>query len=259
MIIADGVNSRTAASLNMNQDRILFSTALCLRYTLEGVRDAEPAACKFHMGLAYQSKGPVIMVPALEKELCHLIVMGNRDDPPVRIFRRVVAAGPLAGMREGARVVERVGCGVKAFTSMPVPYRGNALAIGDAAAFIEVETQGALMCGYQAGSAAVKELAGEPGFAGYAQWWRKSFEFNTDEYLRVAQGYALVPAYTDDELDYLFALTEDQVLPGTLSQYASPKLMWDCMLRHREKIARERPELSEKIKRNRELTIKGTF
>ena len=142
---------------------------------------------------------------------------------------------------------------------MPVPYRGNALAIGDAAAFIEVETQGALMCGFRAGNAAGKELAGEPGFAEYTKWWQTSFEFNSDEYLQVAQGYALVPTYTDDELDYLFALTEDQILPGTISQYASPKMMWDSMLRHREKIVRERPELAEKIKRNQELTLKGTF
>jgi digeranylgeranylglycerophospholipid reductase len=212
------------------------------------------------MGLAYQSKGPVIIVPALEGEnTCHLIVMGNRDDPPSRIFRKVVAAGPLAAMLAGARVVEKIGCGVKAFTSMKIPYCGNALAIGDAAAFIEVETQGALMCGFRAGNAAGEELAGEPGFAEYTKWWQASFEFNSDEYLRVAQGYALVPAYTDDELDYLFALTEDQILPGTLSQYASPKLMWESMLRHREKIAGERPGLAEKIKRNQELTFKGTF
>jgi hypothetical protein len=35
---------------------------------------------------------------------------------------------------------------------------GNALAIGDAAAYVEVETQGALMCGFQAGKAVLKEL-----------------------------------------------------------------------------------------------------
>ena len=77
--------------------------------------------------------------------------------------------------------------------------------------------------------------------------------------MRVAQGYALVPTYRDDELDYLFALTEDEVLEGTISQYKTPRLLWDSILRHKEKIARERPELYEKIRRNHEMTLQGTF
>jgi len=36
--------------------------------------------------------------------------------------------------------------------------------IGDAAAYVEVETQGALMCGYRAGQAIAQELKGEKGF-----------------------------------------------------------------------------------------------
>ena len=94
---------------------------------------------------------------------------------------------------------------------------------------------------------------------GYTKWWQDSFEFNSDDYLRVAQGYALVPTYSDDELDYLFALTEDEVLEGTLSQYKSPKLMWDSMLRDRDKIARERPELYKKIARLDEISLEDTF
>jgi len=72
--------------------------------------------------------------------------------------------------------------------------------------------------------------------------------------LQVAQGYALVPTYSDDELDYLFALTGDEVLEGTFSQYKSPKLMWASMLRHEEKIQREKPELYNKIK-NKKLSL----
>ncbi len=138
---------------------------------------------------------------------------------------------------------------------MKVPHLGNALVIGDAAAYVEVETQGGLMCGYRAGNAVARELSGENGFEEYTRWWQESFEFNGDEALRVAQGYALVPTYTDDELDYLFGLIEDEVLEGTYSQYKSPRLMWDGFLKHRDRIARERPELDEKIKHNAQLTL----
>jgi flavin-dependent dehydrogenase len=151
-----------------------------------------------------------------------------------------------------------VGCTVKAYESLKVPYRGNVLVIGDAAAYVEVEVQGGFLCGFHGAHAVKKELEGKNGFDDYTKWWQESFEFNGDEYLLVAQGYALTPTYTDDELDYLFALTEDQVLEGTYSQYLSPKLMWASILRHEEKISRERPEIYEKIKKNRELTLEST-
>ena len=67
--------------------------------------------------------------------------------------------------------------------------------------------------------------------------------------------YALVPTYTDDELDYLFALTEGEILEGSYSQYKTPRLMWDAFLKHRDTIARERPELNDKIKNNNQLTL----
>ena len=103
------------------------------------------------------------------------------------------------------------------------------------------------MCGYHAAAAVVNELQGKNGFEQYTAWWKKSFEFNGDDYLKVAQGYALVPAYSDDELDYLFALTEAQVLEGTFSQYKTPKVMWNGILKHKEKIAGEKPDLYKKV------------
>ena len=130
---------------------------------------------------------------------------------------------------------------------MPVPWQGNALVIGDAAAYVEVETQGALMCGYHAGHAAERELGGRHGFEQYTQWWQRSFEFLGDDFMQVAQGFVLVPTYSDDELDYLFGLIEGEVLEGTYNQYKSPKVMWSAILKHQEKIRSERPEIYEKI------------
>lgn len=208
------------------------------------------------MGLAYQSRTPVILYPSLagENTAC-LFVAGNKKQLPDEVFQNVTKRGNLAPLFEHATLINKTACALKAFTSMKVPHRRNALAIGDAAAYVEVETQGGLMCGYRAGNAVVKELSGENGFEEYTGWWQDSFEFNGDEYLRVAQGYALVPTYSDDDLDYLFGLIEDEVLEGTYSQYKSPKLMWDAFSKHRDKIARERPDLNEKINHNEKLSL----
>ncbi len=75
----------------------------------------------------------------------------------------------------------------------------------------------------------------------------------------MAQGYALVPAYSDDELDYLFGLVEGEALPGSYSQYHTPKYMWDAILAHREQIAQERPELLQKIESSMQRTLNDTL
>ena len=128
-------------------------------------------------------------------------------------------------------------------------FRGAAtrLLVGDAAAYVEVETQGALMCGYHAAHAVAKELNGEEGFDEYTRWWQSSFEFLGDDFMRVAQGFVLVPTYEDEELDYLFGLVEGERLEGTYNQYKSPRVMWDAILAHKEKILSERPEIFKKI------------
>jgi len=187
------------------------------------------------------------------------MLLANRHEPPTVMFERLKTSSPLAHLLEGAKIIDVHGCSVKAFASLPVPYKGNVLSAGDAAAYIEVEVQGGLMSGYHGANAIVKELNGENGFEQYTQWWQESFEFNSDDYLKVAQGYALVPYYSDDELDYLFALIEDEVLEGTNSQYKTPKLYWPAILRHKEQIAQEKPELYEKVEKIDAMSFSETF
>jgi len=260
LIIADGANSRIADALGMNRERTFFTTILGIMYTLQGVRDFEPATTKFFMGLAYQSRAPVIIGPSLAGgTAADLLVMGSRHEPPEEIFLNFRTKGPSAFMFAHAEVVDKTGSAVKVFSPMRVPYFKNALAIGDVAAYGEVETQGALMCGFHAGNAVLLELEEDGGFEEYARWWQGSFEFLSEEYLRIAQGYALVPTYKDDELDYLFALIAEERLEGTISPYRSPRLMWNSILNHKEKIAKEKPELYAKIEKNQSMTLRNTF
>lgn len=255
MIVADGVNSRMTEALGMNKERKFFSTALGLIFMVEGLKGHEPATWKMYVGQVYNSTGRVIIAPSWESHVADVIARGHKSLRPEEVYYNISKKGLLAPLFEKTRIIGKVGYSVKAFTSLRIPYRDNVLVIGDAAAFVEVEVQGGLMCGFHGASAVKKQIEGKHGFEEYTRWWQASFEFNSDEYLRVAQGYALSPTYSDDELDYLFALTEDQVLEGTYSQYKSPRLMWDSMLRHKEKISKERPLIYEKIKKNQEMTL----
>lgn len=255
LIAADGVNARLAESLGMNSSRTYFTTGMALIHYVRDLKGFDSTAWTSYFGLAYQSRSPVMVTASLlGDDVASVVTIGSKQNPPGRIFADFTAKSPLAPRFKEAKVVGVMGCSAKAYTSLKVPSRGNVLVIGDAASYVEIEVQGALMTGYHAGKAVARELAGGSGFKEYTAWWQNSFEFNTDQYLRVAQGFALVPAYTDEELDYLFSLIGDEVLEGSFNQYRSPKIMWDAILKHEGEIAAHRPDLYQKIK-NKKLSL----
>jgi flavin-dependent dehydrogenase len=180
-------------------------------------------------------------------DLADFIILGSPKEPPEKTFEFFTQKGPMAFMFKNAKIEAKHCCLTKAFSPIKNPAKGNTIIIGDAAAFVETQAQGALSCGFRAADAIAKELDGKSSFEEYNQWWLKAFEFNDAGMLRVVSGYALIPTYTDDEIDYLFSLCHGHALEGSWSQYKSPKMMWDLILKDPEKIQRERPEVWEKI------------
>ncbi len=260
IICADGVNSSSTASLGLNSGRKYILTSRSMSYLLENVDDDEPFAMKSFIGNMYQSQGPVILYPCFDDPTkCRMFVAGSRAKLPDEVLEHARTQGLLAEYLKNARILKKTGCGLMVHTPMIPPFKGNALVIGDAAAYVEVETQGALMCGYRAALAVSGEIDKDDGFVRYADWWQNAFEFNGPDVARVAQGYVLVPVYSDDELDYLFSLVEGQTLQGSYSQYKTPKYMWDAILGHSEKIVAERPELMKKIGNNMNLDLKNVL
>lgn len=259
VVIAEGVNAKLTGVFGLNQNRKLFATAHVVKYILEGV-GYEPNSWNLYYGKAYHSNAAVIVGPSLYGDkTVELTLSGNANLRPETTFENVTKNSPIKNKFANARIIDKQGCAVKAFTSLKVPHAGNVISIGDSAAFVEVEVQGALMCGFRAAKAVYDELQGKNGFERYTAWWNESFEFNSDEYLKVSQGYALVPTYSDDELDYLFALVEGEVLEGTYSQYKTPKLIWDSILSNADQIQSERPDLFNKISKMNQMTLSGTF
>ncbi len=260
VVIAEGANAHVTGIFGLNKNRTLFATAHVLKYILEGISGIEPNSWNLFYGKTYHSNSPVIIGPSLYgDETFELTLSGSTTLRPESIYENVTKNSPLKNRFANARLIAKQGCAVKAFSSLKVPYSGNVITIGDSAAFVEVEVQGALMCGYHAAKAIHEELQGNNGFEQYTEWWKDSFEFNRDDYLLVSQGYALVPTYSDDEIDYLFSLIEGKTLEGTYSQYKTPKLIWDSILAHKDQIQRERPLIYEKIEKMNTMTLTDTF
>jgi flavin-dependent dehydrogenase len=178
---------------------------------------------------------------------------------PGELFEHFTKKSPVAYMFENAKIEREHSCTTKAYAPMKVPYKGNVLAIGDAAAFVETQMQGALNCGFWAADALEKELDGKPGFDEYTKTWQETFEFNDDGMMQVQSGYALIPYYTDEQVVYLFSLLDGVTMDGSWSQYASPRMMWKEIHKHDERIQQERPDVWEKIVNQQGKTLSDSM
>lgn len=260
LIDAEGVNAFICRKLGMNRDRPYIATALCVKYIYENLNGIEPNSWNLYYGKAFYSNAAVIIGPSIYDENTYEVtITSDKNNLSDWILFDLVNDSPLSGVFKGSHMVDKMSCVVRAYMPLLNPCANNAIIIGDAAAFVEVETQGALLCGYHAAQAVLKELEGQDGWTDYTEWWQTSFEFNGPDYMKVSQGYALVPVYTDDEIDYLFALAEPKCMKGTYSQYKTPLYMWENILSHDEQIKVERPELYAKIQRMDRSSLKDSF
>lgn len=260
LIIAEGVNPTITEKFGLNEGRMHMATAFVMKYFLKGVKGIEKNSWNLFYGRAYHSNAAVIIGPSIHgDDIMEMTITGDAKNRPAKTFEDVVKDSPLSSKLADIEVVEKQGCTVKAYNASKKPYKGNVISIGDSTAMVEVEVQGAFLCAFKACEAIIKEFAGKPGFEEYTTWWNSSFEFCGEQYLRVAQGYALVPVYTDEEVDYLFGLVEGETFEGTYSQYKTPKLMWDGIRSHEDKIKEERPDTYQKILRIDQMTLSGAI
>jgi flavin-dependent dehydrogenase len=256
IIAADGINSRITESIGLNKDRTFMGILKVVQYVMENVACPYPNSWMNFYGKSLSPVVPLhfhqtVMGEKLHKLGAVRLLPGNPEED----LRYVMEKSCFAPWFKEAKIAYKMATSFKAFSPIARPVAGNVLVIGDAADSGEVENQGALMCGFHAGNAAVKELLGESGFDEYCGWWQKSFEFFSPEVNRVAHGFAINPHYEDEEIDYLFSLVEGKTLTGTVVQYKTPKIMWDAILEHRERIASERPALINKIDSLLRLTV----
>ena len=260
VIAADGVNSRITESIGLNKDRFLMGTFNVVQYILEGVENPYPNSWVQVYGQSISPFAPLHFLQTVHGERLQKLGAirpspGNPEDD-LKVFMK---KGHFASWFEKAKIAYKMAVAVKGFMPIERPFMGNVLAIGDTAAFAEVENQGALMCGYHAGHAMQKEIEGKDGFKDYVDWWLKSFEFLNPEIHQVAQGYAINPYYEDEEIDYFISLVEGETLEGSINQYKIPRLLWDAIFQHKERIQKERPELHQKIENVHKMTLQEAF
>ena len=84
----------------------------------------------------------------------------------------------------------------------------------------------------------------------YLSWWNGAFHFSTPTYYEEFAKYpALNIFFNDEEVNYLFGLMKNKVVDAIV----------DEVLRKEDQIKKERPELTEKLDKIKQITLQTTF
>lgn len=250
---ADGVNSKIAQSLGLNENRKLFFVTMVISYDFENVDCEYSDAFIQCRGKSFSSTGGIACTPKPSKE-------GNKP-----IFEIAISPDPSKGERaenllkqflekdfvkawfKNAKMTKIRGCKWYLYEPIANPVCGNVILIGDAPAFQEVENQGAMMCGVKSAEAIIEEIGGGEGFAKYRKFWSKSFEFNDANILySTARGFG-IRRFADDEIDFLFSLVDNEVLDGTINHFKVGETMLSEFVKRLDIIKRKRPDVAEKL------------
>lgn len=263
LIIAEGVNRKLTALFGLNKGYQCMGVPLTYEYTLEGKRDIPHNSWIQYYGNVYHPFMEIMVGESTySDDALEFTIMGIGDQKPRAFFEKLVSDSPLSENLKDARIVERKGCSCRNYISLARLYLGNVLAIGDSAAHIEVINQGAMLCGFQAGNAVLKELDGQPGFEEYTRWWFDAFEFNCDDpagQLKLYGALNIKGTLADDEIDYLFSILEGERQCGHFNQFEVPKNFWTAVLKHDDAIRADNPALYEKMSAIRSFKAQGAF
>jgi len=237
-IAADGVNSRIADSLGLNQKRQVFiPRAQGVAYVMEGVAPTIPE---------HETAWLSPIIPSMTGGLTGIGLMSGEAKWVLRGYQGFMKIPEYRSWFRNARVVKKTAFSATVRTPIREPVDGNVMIIGDAASPVETWIQGAIACGYQAAKAILKELNGQKGYPEYIAWWQKAFFFNDPRYFeRIIKNRALSVICSDEEVDYIFQLFQDKRVVPTLAIARNPELIKD-----------ERPDLYKKIRFNLDEMMK---
>lgn len=255
VIAADGVNSRIVESLGLNKKRKFFATPRLLTYLIEGVESPFPNTFLFFVGRGHSAGHVGHFMPKAPRKagdppLCE--ISGSTEEN----INRFLTKGKFSSWLKGAKVIQKRSAVLNFYTPILEPVIGNVMIVGDAASFIEVYVQGAIMYGFRAAKAAAKELKEGNGFAEYVNYWKASYEYNRPAKMEGACRVALgLPTLQDEELDYLFTLLEPQKIKSYYDEFSYPKEIISAIMSHMPRIRRERPDLARKIETIFKATI----
>ncbi len=254
VIAADGVNSRIARVLGLNEKRRFYGTLVCINFYLTGVNFPHPEILAFVKGvdpkcnISYSH----FMLPSVYEGGDYVLDIGGILDTRINYLERMnyfIYDSPFSHWFVNPKIHRKTACVENIWSPLEEPFKDNVLFVGDSAWTQEAETTGSLMSGHKAASAVIVALKnGEinrKGVLSYINWWKKSFPGSHD-YRHYLRGFALSNLFTEDDANYLYGLIKEP-LPYNLNPFKMSGNMNKALEKMMPKIKRERPEIISKF------------
>jgi digeranylgeranylglycerophospholipid reductase len=256
---ADGVNSQIVNGLELSKKRKYIGSYRVASYFLDDLDYPYWDSWITCVGKGHTKwgRGQIYMLPKYlpnakpgDKPILDVFCGCPIGIPSKKSLDWFLLNGPFKQWFRNARIVHHAACAINFYTCIMKPVEGNIVVVGDAAAFIETYCQSAMMYGFRAAKAALKVLGTGKGYEEYTDFWRKSFEYCwPGEIEKALQGFGL-HMISDEELDYIFSLTDNEKHEGYVSENSAPDVMKKAIMSHIDQIRRERPDTAKTIEKH---------
>jgi flavin-dependent dehydrogenase len=215
---------------------------------MEGVECPYENAYFFFRGSTYSPARYINAIPRASGN--DVIYFHDETEERNKFF---LTKSPVADWFKNAKIVQKGSENRTTYTPIMEPVLGNILIVGDAAGSFEVEIHGALACGYKAGLSVIKAVNEGKGLEEYIDWWQNSIEYVRKRKLwseyaeerRIRVSFR--EKFTDEEIDCLFKLIDDEMFPGLMNPFIMWERMADAFLNYQDVIQKEKPNILKKI------------
>jgi len=255
VIAADGVNSRVAQVMGMNEGRAYYCNLYAISYYMSGVELPEPNVVVGTNVFLKEGTATLFTLPQATEGIHNIAVYGV--DPRVDLevacdyFMKETFC---ASWFKNAKKLRGFFANENCYSPIIEPYKDRVLIAGDVGSTQELENQGAMISGWKAGhaiSAAVQEenLGLEiKGISQYVNWWKEAYinYYDQEAYIKAfSTPYILTTA---EEVNYVNGLIKE-TLPAVWHPYTLGVVLGNAMAKVMPIIQRERPDIIQKLQR----------
>ena len=261
-IAADGVNSRIVEHLGLNKSRKFFAQFHVITHYMENVSCPYPPAWMVFVGKGHtpSGMGQLYMLPKPRENgtTVYEVTYGCPITDKSAIKKDLdwfISQGAFSKWFTQARCVKTLSAVLRFHTPLAEPVAGRIVIAGDAASFIEVYMQGAIMYGHKAAQSIINFLQHGTGFDDYISYWKKTYGYNQPGAIEAATQAFGLHVLDDAEVDYLFSLTDGEEHPGYVNEFSDRENIVKALLLHFNEIKRDRPALAAKLDNFSKLSV----
>ena len=246
VIAADGINSRLAQLMVLNQNRKFYGNFPAITPYLRGTKVPQSESFTFATCFKPNASLPITFsfCPSPYADDEYWTLFRNLED-----YKYITKESIFSDWFSSSTLTRVWSFIVNLWSPALEPYKDNVLFVGDSAWYGEAEITGSIRCGWKAANAVTEALKDNKpdreGVINYIQWWKKSFP-DFDDYRNYMMFIHFNTIFSKEEQVYLYNLFE-KPLPSKLNPYLTVSLVKKALHPKMQQIKEEMPSIIDKL------------